>query len=102
MVEKKIISIKKDKNIILYQIFIDRERILQFLDVLENRYRKVETDTVDTIFSGIVPLSYGKYDSMKEICTIKDLGIADSKKERQSEEYYKTLGGVSREWSFLS
>ena len=102
MIVNKLLSVKKDKNIILYNLSYDTERLYNFLKQVEDKYRKVENVVIETTFSGITPLSYGKYDAMKNICYVKEDGISDTKKERASESYFKSLGGTSREWAFLT
>lgn len=102
MIVNKLLSVKKDKNIILYNLSYDTDRLYNFLKQIEDKYRRVENVVIETTFSGITPLSYGKYDAMKGICYVKEDGISDTKKERASESYFKSLGGTSREWDFLT
>lgn len=102
MIVNKLLSIKKDKNIILYNLSYDTEKLCDFLKQIEDRYTRVENDVVETTFSGLIPLSYGKYDAMKNICDVKEAGVLDTRKERASASYFKSLGGTSREWDFLT
>ncbi len=102
MIVNKLLSIKKDNNIVLYNISFDDQKLCKFLDQLNERYTKTENDIIETTFLGLKPLSYGKYDSMQDICTVKENGLHETKKEKESEEYFKSLGGTTKEWEFLS
>lgn len=102
MIVNKLLSIKKDNNIILYNISFDDEKLCEFLNQLDERYTKTENDVIETTFVGLRPLSYGKYDSMKDICIVKEQGLHETRKEKESKEYFKSLGGSTKEWDFLS
>ncbi len=102
MIVNKLLSIKKDNNIILYNISFDDEKLCEFLNQLDERYTRTENDIIETTFVGLRPLSYGKYDSMKDICIVKEQGLHETRKEKESKEYFKSLGGSSKEWDFLS
>ncbi len=102
MIVNKLLSIKKDNNIILYNISFDDEKLCEFLNQLDKRYTRTENDVIETTFVGLRPLSYGKYDSMKDICIINEQGLHETRREKESEEYFKSLGGTTKEWDFLS
>lgn len=102
MIVNKLLSIKKDNNIILYNISFDDEKLCEFLNQLDERYTKTENDVIETTFVGLRPLNYGKYDSMKDICIVKEQGLHETRKEKESKEYFKSLGGSTKEWDFLS
>ena len=102
MIVNKLLSIKKDNNIILYNISFDDEKLCEFLNQLDKRYTKTENDVIETTFVGLRPLSYGKYDSMKDICVVNEQGFHETRKEKESKEYFKSLGGSAKEWDFLS
>lgn len=102
MLKNKLFSIKKDNNIILYKLEYDDQKLNNFINNLDEKYTKIENDTIETTFSGIIPLSYGKYNNLRNVCYIRELGVVDSKKNKQSEEYFKSLGGTTKEWNFLS
>lgn len=102
MNKSKILSIKKDNNIILYKLQYDDQKLSDFINKLDNKYTKIDNDIIETIFSGIIPLSYGKYNSLMNTCYIREIGVIDSRKKKQSEEYFKSLGGSTKEWNFLS
>lgn len=102
MYGSKLLSIKKDKTIILYNVFIDREQLAYYLNYLDDRYTRVTEEVVEATFDGVVPLSYGKFDGMSEVCSFKDLGVLESRKVKESDDYFKSLGAYSKEWDFLS
>lgn len=102
MIVSKLLSIKRDNNIIIYSIVFDDEKLSEILSKFEAKLSKKETDVVDTTFAGLIPLSYGKYDNMKNICLIKEHGLHQTKKDKESKEYFASLGGQIAEWEFLS
>lgn len=102
MIVNKLLSIKKDNNIVLYSVSFDSEKLYNFLDHLDQSYSRIENDVVETAFAGLIPLNYGKYDTMQDICIVREQGLYQTRKERESKEYFKSLGGTVEEWDFLS
>jgi hypothetical protein len=39
---------------------------------------------------------------MKDICVVNEQGFHETRKEKESKEYFKSLGGSAKEWDFLS
>ena len=102
MIYNKLLSIKKDKNIILYNMYIDSSRIDYLADRLNVLFGKKENVITTCTFDGLTPISYGRFDKLGDLCSFKDLGVYDTKKERLSENYKSSFAYLSREWDFLS
>ena len=102
MIYNKLLSIKKDKNIILYNMYIDSSRIDYLADRLNILFGKKENVITTCTFDGLTPISYGRFDKLGDLCSFKDLGVYDTKKERLSENYKSSFAYLSREWDFLS
>ena len=108
----KLLSIKKDNNIIVYNVKFDEKELQDYLDYLSLIYGYKEKTVINTSIINNVPLSMGKYDYMKNICkvkpeykVIKELGMVDPTTKKAKIEitvaYYSMLSEMLRQ-VFLS
>ena len=54
MIVNKLLSVKKDKNIILYNLSYDTDRLYNFLKQIEDKYRRVENVVIETTLCGFM------------------------------------------------
>ncbi len=102
MIINKLLSIKNSNSYFVYNIAIDYEKMSDLINEIEENYGTKHTDIIKTTLRNLKPVSDGKYDFDKNVRQINYLGVYESKSDKQSEDYYKSLGGRIKEWSFLT
>ena len=68
----KLLSIKKDNNVVIYSVTYDRDRLVEYINFLEKFYGYTEYPTINTQVKDNRSLSMGKYDFMKKYCTVSE------------------------------
>lgn len=68
----KLLSVKKDNNIVIYSVTYDEDRLVGYINSLEKFYGYSESPTINTQVKDNRSLSMGKYDFMKKYCTVSE------------------------------
>ncbi|MEG0266130.1 MAG: hypothetical protein RSB77_05615 [Bacilli bacterium] len=85
----KVLSIKDGNNIALYSLKYKEKNIRNLIENIKNRYTLEVIDKIETEFCKTVPLSYGKYDKIKN-GHVKKYEILEIKENNDSEFFFPT------------
>lgn len=90
----KILPIKKDKNVVIYSVKYNREKMKEFIKYLNGKYNQEIIDVVETEFYDAVPLSMGKYDLDKkyQINKYKILELNNIETKEENNMYFPSKG----------